>query len=546
MQLNATFIVNGTTVSTAVTFFDRYSDCIKLVGSFGSIVLPAAVTDACFDPREEVFAERTATLDNVTGEVTAFALTDGETEAASVSIEPLRVAGRIVVTVRVAPDMSCERVQPTYPDNRLLAWLLGCRDRPKFSIGLGHDRRRFDRPICRTAAELLTAPATVTTDGGAIKIEASFSDGAFDDELLLLADGEPVLRGPTGQLYLASRRLSNRPVTGRYCEIDSYNVTGFSGLRYNNRVVTGQLVFRDGALSAPERLPLKLPTGTLFACGDYLGIVARDEITVLQAGRVLQLYRNIAASEAKADCTADGAVVVCDDLLMTVYLPDGVRRYTFEKPDKLVVTGSADALHIGALYGTTLKRYRSAADMLALLETVADVTFLGRANGRLVYGNESQAFAETLDGIDEAMTATAKDALWQCGGVAQSGDGFLYAMGKAYDLSSGVFLTGFDGCMGDVLLRGGEIWTRDCSAAGFAARGSLPADTTAIGRVGDMLVGFDDEGCWTAAFASGKAAVYSEAFSTGGKATFSYTAGEDINEEGGVCRYGFTLASGGV
>lgn len=544
MQLNATFTVNGTTVSTAVTFFDRYSDCIKLIGSFGSIVLPSAVSDSCFDPREEVFAERTATLDNVTGEVTAFALTDGDREAASVSIEPLRVSGRLVVTVRIALHMSCERVQPTYPDNRLLSWLLGCCDRPTFSIGLGHDRRRFDRPVARTAAGLLTAPAAVTFDSGTIRIEGSFDNGAFDDELLLLADGEPVLRGPSGTLLTASQRLSNRPTTGRYCEIDRYNVTGFSRLQYNAKTVAGKLVFRDGPLSAPERLPLKLPTGTLFACGDYLGIVARDEITVLQAGRALQVYRNIAASEAKADCTADGTVAVCDDLLMTVYLPDGVRRYTFEKPDRLVVAGSADALHIGALYGTTLKRYRSTADMLALLETVADVTFLGRANGRIVYGNESQAFAKTLDGIDEAMTATAKDALWQCGGVAQSGDGFLYAMGKAYDLSSGVFLTGFDGCMGDVLLRGGEIWTRDCSAAGFAARGSLPAGTTAIGRAGDMLVGFDDKGCWTATFESGKAAVYSEAFSTGGKATFSYTAGQDINEEGGVCRYGFTLAAG--
>lgn len=543
MELKATFAANGRSTATVAFPAERYGEQLRLEGTFGAIVLPTSVTDCNFDPRYPMFVERTAVWENAEGTITAYELLGADETVAARGTADMTVSGRAVLCVRIALEWDGEEVWPTYPENALVKWLLGCADRPTFTVGLGHDRRRFDRPVRRDATALVTAPATVTATDDGLQIGCSFADGSFDDELLLLADGAPVLRGPIGKLLCLSKSFARQTVRGKYCAIDAYNAVSLNRVQFGGKTVTGRLLKRDGRASPPERVDLRVPAGAWFGSGGaYLGILSHDEITVLKNDRgLISVYRNVAAFDAAADITDDGTLVVAAEGTLTLYLPDGSERaYSMEKPDKLVALGSSAALHIGALYGTTLKRYRVNLEMMATVETVTDVTFVGRAGLKLVYGNETQAFAKTLDASDAVAAAFAQTALYECGGNATAGAGFIYAAGVAYDLETGARKTGFDFCCGLLPVGNGKVWTRDYSAVGFGELCDLPAGTTAVGRMDDCIVGLDADGLWQSTVEEGKAVVYSDAFDNG-TANCSLIVGANINEDGGECSYAFRL-----
>lgn len=554
MELNAwvlhdTFTVNGVTVCNeafpyaALEAGHRYSDNIKLTGSFGSIVLPAVVTDCNFDPRYNVYVERTAVLDNVTGSVTAFGLTgDGEIEATHAACDPIAVSGHTVVTARLYLAWQGTEVLPTYPDNVLLRWLLGCADRPAFSIGLGHDRRPFDRAVRRDASELTVTPATVTFADGRIDIIGTFETSVWDEECVLLADGVPVVRARAGQLNIMARYYPSRTVRGRYVELPSYDVCGLGNVVYNSKNVSAQLLKRYESMSEIERQPLKVGHGTLFGSGVYCGIIGNSDITLLKAeqGQV-RVERNFAARNALADVTSDGTLVVYDGEL-TVYTSDGPRHVLLnETPDRIVAIGTKSMLGLGVVCGTTLYRYRITADTVTRLETIEDVTFVGRSGTRLVYGNATKAYAKTASSTVDSVTAGfAQTALAACDGTAIDGDGFLLSGDTAYDLETGMSKSGFTACFGEVLIGAGKIWIRDYTAAGFIAVGTLPQGTTAVYKVGSCLIGLDADGLWLSQLSVGKSAVYSTSFN-GGKANVYTLVGMNINENDGPCSYAIRL-----
>lgn len=548
-KLRNSFTVDGATVFNeafplpALAAGGRYTDYIRITGDFGAYALPAAITDINADPRYPLYVERTATVEGITGAITSFGFSaDGETEATHAECgAPVPLSSGTVITARLYLEFGGEEIVPTFPDNVFLRWLMGCADRPAFSVGLGRDRRRYDHPVRRDGAGIEAVPVTPVFSGNTLSFTGTFP-GSFDVELLLLADGVPVLRGRSGRLCSAARMYASRPVRGKYCEADVYDLISLANVIYKGALVSGEVVRRAGAMSGVERVPLKVPGSRFFGAGGaYLGILSDSEATVLQAsyGSFVP-YMNMPADHAEAGVTSDGAVVVADDRLR-VYYPGGGRvRFPFVRADRLAVNGTAAKIHVAALRGDVLTRYKIENGEMSVAGVHSGVTYLGCAGTKIVFGSAAAGYALGLEGQDPVVGAILQKSLTACGGTGQAGAGFLTGGGTAYDLETGLAKSGVTENFGTALLFGRDIYVRDYSAAVFTRVGTLPQGTAAVARLADCIVGTDAEGLWYSTLEEGKCAVYSDSFD-GGTVNYYALIGVNINDEDGECSYGFEL-----
>ncbi len=495
----------------------KFTEYLILTVAGTKYAFAAAITAMNDDPAAELFIERTVTVPPAAyaGALSAVAFSgDGTAEAVTVAAGGENVADGVTVTVRLTLSLSGDAVF-TAGSNALARALLGAAALSgSFTLCRGTDARAGTiRRGTERISDVFPAVTAVSADGATFT--AVFDAGVIP-ELVLCLDGVPVMRAPALETAYATAPRQASAANGVAALPGPYTLGVFAVSSGGAAVDDYDVLYDAYAAAGPYDLSVRLPAGAETfsdAGGNWLGFFNDREAVVLDGAckPVLAVPGGVLA-----DLAADGAAALFDGAELRVYAAGAQYAFEAETPDDFRFERAADgAYHFVMLYGGTMKRYVLADGALTLAETAETGqpnVVLHDDGGRLAYGGPDKS--EVLGGgvRDELRSAYLAALLAAAGGTASlaGGCGQFAAVTESavrvFDLVHGEVLsldrtadsTADCALLGRAVLVTEEgqkkIAVRTRRPEGLARLADCPAETTAAGLCGDVLVCADTAG----------------------------------------------------